>query len=114
MKAYEFSAKVTAEGKLDMPSTVADVLAPGQVVRLLVLVGEPEDSIELTRIPEVMPKRDVTDESRLQKKNQKSDISLNELMNLLEELGPISDEDARLMLEAIEEEFERVDLNDWR
>ena len=29
-------------------------------------------------------------------------------------IGCVSDEDARRMLETIEAEFERVDLNDWR
>ena len=43
MKAYEVPAKVSPEGKLEISPGLADVLKPGQVVKLIVLVGEPED-----------------------------------------------------------------------
>ena len=43
MKAYEFPIKVNAEGKLDIPSAITEILPSGQVVRLIILIREPED-----------------------------------------------------------------------
>ena len=46
MKAYEVPMKVMAEGRLQMPSDLAETLRPGQTVRVIVLVSEPEDEDE--------------------------------------------------------------------
>jgi len=43
MKAYEVPMKVMAEGRLQMPSDLAERLKPGQTVRVIILVSEPED-----------------------------------------------------------------------
>ena len=43
MKAYEVPMKVMDEGRLQMPSDLAETLRPGQTVRVIVLVSEPED-----------------------------------------------------------------------
>lgn len=43
MKAYEFPAKVTDEGKIEVPDTVLKYLAANQEVRVIVLVQEPTD-----------------------------------------------------------------------
>ncbi|MCL1463485.1 hypothetical protein [Argonema galeatum] len=43
MKAYEFPAKVTAEGKLELPDTLLKNLTPNQQIRIIVLVNEPVD-----------------------------------------------------------------------
>lgn len=40
MKAYEFPAKVTAEGKLELPDAMLKNLLPNQQVRVIVLVNE--------------------------------------------------------------------------
>jgi hypothetical protein len=46
MKAYEFTAEITPEGKLDIPSALAEMLPPGRSVRLLILIDEPKDTNE--------------------------------------------------------------------
>ena len=46
MKAYEVPAKVTCEGKLEIPSELAMRLKPGQVVRTIILVNDPDDEDE--------------------------------------------------------------------
>lgn len=43
MKAYEFPAKVTDEGKIEFPDTLLKYLAANQEVRVIVLVQEPTD-----------------------------------------------------------------------
>jgi hypothetical protein len=40
MKAYEFPATVTADGKLEVPAAMMETLPRGKTVRLIVLVGE--------------------------------------------------------------------------
>ncbi len=40
MKAYEFTAEITAEGAILLPSELAPVLPAGQPLRLLILVPE--------------------------------------------------------------------------
>ncbi|MEG4811598.1 hypothetical protein QUA82_28350 [Microcoleus sp. F8-D3] len=44
MKAYEFPAKVTDEGKIKFPDTLLKYLAANQEVRVIVLVKEPTDT----------------------------------------------------------------------
>ena len=44
MRAYEYPAKVTPEGKLELPDALRDKLLPNQVVRIIVLINEPADS----------------------------------------------------------------------
>ncbi len=46
MKAYEFPIKVNAEGKLDIPSAITEILPSGQVVRMIILIREPEEDNE--------------------------------------------------------------------
>lgn len=41
MKAYEFPAKITPEGTLEIPEELLDSLAGDRVVRVIVLVNEP-------------------------------------------------------------------------
>lgn len=43
MKAYEFPAKVTSEGILDIPSALTEMLPRGQVIRVIILISEPTD-----------------------------------------------------------------------
>lgn len=40
MKAYEFPAKITAGGQLDIPAGFSDQLPRGQEIRVLLLVPE--------------------------------------------------------------------------
>lgn len=40
VKAYECPVKVTADGKLEIPDYLIDLLPPGEIVRLLILVDE--------------------------------------------------------------------------
>ncbi|OCR00972.1 hypothetical protein BCD67_06325 [Oscillatoriales cyanobacterium USR001] len=40
MKAYEFPAKVTAEGKIELPYPIVKQLLDNQEVRVIVLVNE--------------------------------------------------------------------------
>ncbi|MEG4347911.1 hypothetical protein QUB70_32235 [Microcoleus sp. A003_D6] len=44
MKAYDFPAKVTDEGKIEFPDTLLKYLAVNQEVRVIVLVKEPTDT----------------------------------------------------------------------
>lgn len=46
MKAYEFPAKVTPEGKLDIPPVFTEMLPRGQVIRVIILISEPTDADE--------------------------------------------------------------------
>ncbi|HZQ07886.1 MAG TPA: hypothetical protein VFD70_14980 [Anaerolineae bacterium] len=46
MKAYEFPVKVSAEGTLEIPTPLADLLPRGETVRVIVLVREPDDVYE--------------------------------------------------------------------
>ncbi|MFB2835736.1 hypothetical protein [Floridanema evergladense] len=46
MKAYEFPAKVTDEGKLELPDTILKNLTPNQQVRIIILVNELVDTEE--------------------------------------------------------------------
>jgi hypothetical protein len=46
MKAYECTAKKTAEGTLEIPATFAARLPGDQAIRLIVLVDEPADRME--------------------------------------------------------------------
>lgn len=46
MKAYEFPVKVTTDGKLDVPASFAELLIPGQIVRVIVLINEAADVLE--------------------------------------------------------------------
>lgn len=46
MKAYESSAKVTSEGKLELPDWLLEILPSNQVVRVIVLVSEQTDTLE--------------------------------------------------------------------
>ena len=43
MKAYEFPAKVTSEGKLELPESMLAVLPRDQIVRVIVLIPEAAD-----------------------------------------------------------------------
>lgn len=46
MKAYESSAKVTPEGKLELPDSLLQLLPNNQVMRVIVLVSEQTDTSE--------------------------------------------------------------------
>ncbi|MCC3405923.1 MAG: hypothetical protein JGK17_10100 [Microcoleus sp. PH2017_10_PVI_O_A] len=46
MKAYEFPAKVTDEGKIEFPDTLLKYLAANQEVRVIVLVEDTTDTEE--------------------------------------------------------------------
>lgn len=46
MKAYEIPARVTAEGKVELPEELLTLLPRGQTVRLIVLVPEAADQEE--------------------------------------------------------------------
>ncbi len=43
MKAYEFSAKVTSEGRIEIPDELHKSFSTDQVVKVIVLVKEQED-----------------------------------------------------------------------
>ncbi len=43
MKAYEFSAKVTPEGRLEFPESLLQHLPSNQQVRVIISVGEPTE-----------------------------------------------------------------------
>jgi hypothetical protein len=47
MKAYEFSGKLTPEGKLEVPESLKKVIPGSQALRVLVLIKEPSDSGEM-------------------------------------------------------------------
>lgn len=44
MKAYEFPAKVTTEGKLEFSDAILKQLPSNQEVRVIILVNEPTDT----------------------------------------------------------------------
>lgn len=46
MKAYEFPIRVSAEGTLELPSKLSELLPHGEVVRVIFLVQEPSDENE--------------------------------------------------------------------
>lgn len=46
MKAYEFPAKITPSGTLEVPEELLDSLPSDQVVRVIVLVNEPVEGEE--------------------------------------------------------------------
>jgi hypothetical protein len=46
MKAYEFPLKVSPQGTLEIPAPVSELLSQGEVVRVILLVSEPEDLSE--------------------------------------------------------------------
>ena len=46
MKAYEFPVQVTAEGTIELPSLLSNLLPRGEVVRVIFLVREPGDLYE--------------------------------------------------------------------
>ncbi len=46
MKAYEFPAKVTPEGRLEFPESLLQHLPSNQQVRVIILVSEPTEEEE--------------------------------------------------------------------
>jgi len=46
MKAYEFPAKVTTEGKIELPDTILQQLSHNQQVKVIILVNEPREDEE--------------------------------------------------------------------
>ncbi|NMG09489.1 hypothetical protein [Brasilonema sp. UFV-L1] len=46
MKAYEFPAKITTEGKIELPDTVLQQLPHNQQVKVIILVNEPSEDEE--------------------------------------------------------------------
>lgn len=48
MKAYEFLAQPTPEGKLQLPEAISQVLSTNQTIKVILLIDEPEDSAEKT------------------------------------------------------------------
>ncbi|MBD2772796.1 hypothetical protein [Iningainema tapete] len=46
MKAYEFPAKVTQEGRLELPESLLKHLLGNQQARVIILVNEPTDTEE--------------------------------------------------------------------
>jgi hypothetical protein len=46
MKAYEFLAQPTPEGKLELPETIFQILSTNQTVRVILLIDEPIDSTD--------------------------------------------------------------------
>ncbi len=45
MRAYEFPAKVTQEGQLEIPDPIRERLQVEHAVRVIVLVYEPDDEV---------------------------------------------------------------------
>ncbi|WP_427159132.1 hypothetical protein ACQFX9_24195 [Aliinostoc sp. HNIBRCY26] len=43
MKAYEFPANVTTEGKIELPNAILQQLANNQQVKVIILVHEPAE-----------------------------------------------------------------------
>lgn len=43
MKAYEFAAKVTTEGKIELPNAVLQQLPNNQQIKVIILVNEPTE-----------------------------------------------------------------------
>jgi hypothetical protein len=48
MKAYEFLAQPTSEGKLQLPETISKTLSTHQTVRVILLIDEATDLEEKT------------------------------------------------------------------
>jgi hypothetical protein len=48
VKAYEFALKVTPAGTLEIPDALRSKLPDNQVVRVIVLLGEPADADDQT------------------------------------------------------------------
>jgi hypothetical protein len=48
MKAYEFSAHITVDGKLELPDAALPRSLNSQAVRVIVLINETEDASEQT------------------------------------------------------------------
>lgn len=46
MKAYEFPVKMSAEGILEIPAPVSELIPPGEIVRVILLVPESADLYE--------------------------------------------------------------------
>ncbi len=46
MKAYEFPARVSAEGEIRLPEHLLRLIPPESLVRLILLVSEPADGTE--------------------------------------------------------------------
>ncbi len=46
MRAYEFSAKVTGTGSLELPAALLELLSADQTVRVMVLVEEPSPAAD--------------------------------------------------------------------
>lgn len=46
MKAYEFPVKVSLEGTLEIPAPVSELLPRGEIVRVILLVREPDEVYE--------------------------------------------------------------------
>lgn len=44
MKAYEFPANVTTEGKIELPDVILQQLANNQQVKVIILVNEPTEA----------------------------------------------------------------------
>lgn len=44
MKAYEFPANVTTEGKIELPDVILQQLANNQQVKVILLVNEPTEA----------------------------------------------------------------------
>jgi hypothetical protein len=44
VKAYEFPAKVSQDGSVELPEGLVDRLPENHVVRVIILVDEPEDA----------------------------------------------------------------------
>ncbi len=90
MKTYEFITQITSTGQLAIPSTLADYLPYGQAVRVIVTL---------------------TDSNQGSNGDLPRGMSGQELLKLA---GTISDDDAKLMMQVIEEECERVDPHEWQ
>ena len=43
MRAHEFTATITPDGKVDIPVSVSELLLPGRPVRLIVLVSDEDE-----------------------------------------------------------------------
>lgn len=44
MKAYEFPANITTEGKIELPDVILQNLATNQQVKVIILVNEPTEA----------------------------------------------------------------------
>jgi hypothetical protein len=48
MKAYEFPAHITADGKLELPDAALPRSLKSQAVRVIILINETENALEQT------------------------------------------------------------------